>query len=180
MLNFQRPPERGLCLVTSFAMILDVPVTELLAELGERWKSYAFPNLPQPYCFRGIHIQELVQIALARGYALTPVELMPAVAPPQPINPETQQPYANVLVYHGLTMESNWHIFNRTIMTSTGFIVGNIAPLPTKLIQRGHAVAYDHGTIYDPDGEAYLYSARHCEDRNFYSKCAWRLDKREG
>lgn len=177
-MRLQHSPEKGLCLVTSFAMALELPAQELLDMLGEGWKSLAFPNLPIPYCWRGVHIQELIQLALVHGYAVTPIELMPQVAPPQGINPVTREPYLDVLVFYNGTEESNWDVFNRTIMNCSGIITGEIG-LGRLRLHRGHAVAFERGVIFDPDGEAYMYSANQCETKHFYVNCAWRFDKME-
>ena len=178
-MRLQHSPEKGLCMVTSVAMALDMPAQELLDRLGDGWKSLAFPNLPIPYCWRGIHIQELIQIALSRGYAVTPIELMPQVAPPQGINPVTREPYLNVLVFYNGTEESNWDIFNRAIMNYSGIITGMITPSSTRMLQRGHAVAFEKGVIFDPSNDAFLYSVQECETRHFYANCVWRFDKME-
>ena len=178
-MKYQRSPERGLCLLTSFAMALDTSTEDLLAEIGDSWKILAFKDLPVPYCWRGVHIQEMIKIALQRGYAVTPIELIPQVSPPRPLNPITNRRYNDVPVYHGASEKNNWRIFRQTIMSCSGIITGSIAPSLSTLIKRGHAVAFDKGTIYDPDTEAYLYSTTQCEIRNFYANCVWRVDKIE-
>ena len=65
----------------AFAMALDMPVADLLAAIGHDGSEIAFPSLPEPLCRRCFHIQELVQVALARGFAATPVELFPVLQP---------------------------------------------------------------------------------------------------
>jgi len=178
-MQYQKSPERGLCLLTSFAMALNVSSKELLAEIGESWKLLCFDGLPIPYCWRGVHIQEMIQAALQRSYAVTPVELIPQVAPPRLENPVSFLRYTDVPVYHGGSEENNWKIFNQTITTCSGVLTGVIAPSLSKMIQRGHAVAFEKGVIFDPDTKAYLYSQQQCEDHNFYVNCAWRVDKIE-
>ena len=174
---FQHSPERGVCIATAFAMALNTPVEDLLERLGDRWKTFAFPNLPVPYCWRGIHIQELILLALEDGYAVTPVEVLPQTQSPQVLNPGTQKPFQGVVVFHGATEQTNWDIFNHTVMNCTGVLTGMLTPALSKSYQRGHAVAFDKGVIFDPDDEAYMYSKRQCEVHNFYANCAWRIDK---
>jgi len=178
-MRLQRSPERGLCLLTSFAMALGIPAKELLEEVGDDWRTLAFSGLPTPYCWRGIHIQEMIPIALNRGYAVTPIELIPQVSPPMPLSPKTGKRYFDVPVYREKTEESNCTFFGQIVTTCSGVLTGVIAPSLSQLIQRGHAVAFERGTIFDPDTEAYLYSAGQCEARNFYANCIWRFDKIE-
>jgi len=177
-MKLQKSPDPGLCILTAFAMALDMPADALLERIGDRWKTYAFPNLPTPYCWRGVHIQELILVALEQGYAVTPIELLPQIAPPQAIDPETRKVYQNVVVFHGADESANWDIFFNVIRTCSGVITGQIAPSRTRF-QRGHAVAFDKGTILDPSSNAFLYSVHECESRNFYANTAWRFDRRE-
>ena len=177
-MKLQQSPEPGLCILTSFAMVLNMSAEMLLKRIGNGWKTLAFPNLPVPYCWRGVHIQEFILVALKRNYAVTPVELMPQVGPPQAIDPVTRVAYQDVTVFHGPTETINWDIFCDVIMSCSGVLTGVIAPRLTKY-QRGHAVAFEKGVIFDPSSEAYMYSVKQCEARNFYANCAWRFDKIE-
>jgi len=177
-MKLQRSPERGLCLVASFAMALDVPAETLLQEIGDQWKLHAFSDLPVPYCWRGVHIQELIARAVARGIAVTPIQLAPFVDPPAVRHPHTGRPYSPVPVFYGgSSEETNWGLLKQTIVSCRGVLTGTLARHSP--IIRGHAVAFDHGVIYDPDGDAYLYSVQQCETHNFYANCAWRFDRME-
>lgn len=159
-------------------MALDVPAESLLAEIGEGWQTIAFPGLPVPYCFRGVHVQELIQAALRRGLAVTPIELFPQVAAPH-VNPQTRTPYPDVTVFYGQSEDQNWSIFNDVVIKHRGVLTGTLAPLGFQRMQRGHAVAFEKGVICDPDGEAYLYTVQTCADHNFYPNCAYRIDPLE-
>jgi hypothetical protein len=178
-MNYQRCPNNDhLCLLTSFAMVLDVPAEILLEQIGDQWKTLAFPDLPVPSCWRGIHIQELILIALRLGYAVTPVELMPQTTPPQAINPKTRVAYQNIVVFHGADESTNWDIFRNVVMTCRGVLVGIKTRPPTRF-QCGHAVAFEKGVIFDPSSEVYMYSVQQCEARRFYANYAWRFDRIE-
>ena len=142
----------------AFAMALDMPVADLLAAIGHDGSEVAFPGLPEPACRRCFHIQELIQVALARGFAVTPIELFPVL---QPANAGPHR----VVLYP----DNNWRRFEQTILSSRGVIDGT----GTRF---GHTVAYDHGRIFDPKGLLYDYSRLACEARHFYSRCAWRID----
>ena len=177
-MKLQQSPEPHLCILTSFAMALDMPAETLLERIGNRWKTLAFPDLPVPFCWRGIHIQELILVALGLGFAVTPVELLPQTEPPKPINPRTRVAYQNVVVFHGSDESANWDIFRNTVMTCSGVLTGTKSPPMTRFL-RGHAVAFEKGVIFDPSSEAYMYSVQQCEARNFYANYAWRFDKME-
>ncbi len=175
-MKLQRTPARGLCILASFAMALNVPAQELLDRIGDEWQTLAFPGLPVPYCWRGVHIQELILLALEYGYAVTPIELLPQTTSPQILNPRTRQPYRKVVVLRGETEEANWRVFRRTIMDCSGVLTGALTLLR---FNRGHAVAFEKGVIFDPDNDAFMYSTQQCETRNFFANCIWRFDKME-
>jgi len=154
----QLKPERWMCVPTAFAMALDVPVADLLAAVGHDGSKITFPGLPEPTCRRGFHIQELIAVALSRGFAVTPVELFPVIASAD-----------GRLTHTVLYPDNNWRRFTDAIRHSRGVIEGGG-------IRCGHTVAYDHGRIYDPDGPVYDYSRIACEGHQFYTRCAWRID----
>ena len=143
----------------AFAMALDMPVADLLAAIGHDGSEIIFPSLPDPLCRRCFHVQELIQVALARGLAVTPVELFPVLQPTE------AGPFHKTVLYP----DNNWRRFEETIRASLGVIAGTGARL-------GHTVAYDHGRIYDPRGPIYDYSRLACEAHQFYTRCAWRID----
>ena len=143
----------------AFAMALDMPVADLLAAIGHDGSEIIFPSLPDPLCRRCFHVQELIQVALARGLAVTPVELFPVLQPTE------AGPFHKTVLYP----DNNWRRFEKTIRASLGVIAGTGARL-------GHTVAYDHGRIYDPRGPIYDYSRLACEAHQFYTRCAWRID----
>lgn len=140
----------------AFAMALDMPIADLLVALGHDGSEIVFPSLDEPLCRRAFHIQEFVQVALARKLAVTPVELFPVLQ------------RTEVGPFHQIVLH-NWRQFEATIQNSRGVIDGTGARL-------GHMVAYNHGKIYDPRGLIYDYSRRACEARQFYTRCAWRID----
>ena len=143
----------------AFAMALDIPVADLLVAVGHDGSEIVFPNLPEPLCRRSFHVQELIQVALLRGLAVTPIELFPVLQPTE------VGPFHKTVLY----TDNNWRRFEATIQISRGVIDGTGARL-------GHMVAYDHGRIFDPRGPVYDYSRLACEAHQFYTRCAWRID----
>ena len=158
-------PAEGLCLPTSFAMALDIPVESLLSQL-RGWHDVIFPGLPEPLCWRGVHIQELIRLALNYGHAVTPCEMYPQIAPPRPGHDNY------VVTFDG---EDNQQAFADVILVSRGVVTGARGVPITGMV--GHAVAYDHGFILDPNGYEYAYSLEACEKQGFYPQCAWRVDR---
>lgn len=161
-MQLQTMPAPGLCAATSFAMALDMSVDDLLAWIGHDGSEIIFPDLPPPLCRRGHHIQELIEAALVRGKAVTPVELFPVIGS-FPDAKRTRQ----VLFGEGFT--GNWIRFNQYLTQSRGTIEGTLSLVP-------HMVAYEHGRIYDPNGHVYEYSREACERRGFITRSLWRVD----
>jgi hypothetical protein len=158
-MELQQRPEPWMCMPLAFAMALDMPVADLLVAIGHDGSEIVFPSLPEPLCRRCFHIQEVIQVALSRGLAVTPVELFPVLQPPE------AGPFRTTVLYP----DSNWRRFDQAMQTSRGVIDGTGA-------RYGHMVAYDHGRIFDPRGQVYDYSRLACEAHQFYTRCAWRID----
>lgn len=76
-----KSPNRWSCLATSFAMVLDVPLEELIEEIGHDGSEVIFPDLPEPLRRRAFHVQELIDCAIRRGVSVTPIEGLPAASP---------------------------------------------------------------------------------------------------
>lgn len=141
-------PERWQCVPTSFAMVLGVSVADLVTEVGHNGGEQL------PGGRRGHHIQEMIDICLRRGYAVTPIEACPVS---QTLSGNT---------YHILSIEQCQARLLDAIYSSRGVIEG----MGTCC---GHMVAYDHGRIYDPDnGECNYFDLL----LSFQPLCAWRID----
>lgn len=140
-------------------MVLDISTADFFGLVGHDGSQIAFPKLPDPMARRGLHIQECIAACVKLGYAVTPVELFPVMRATLPHE-------GDVVVLFGDDESANWRRFEQTIQTSTGVLEG---------IGRRcrHAVAYDHGTVFDPDGDEYPYSRSACQSRRFIVRCAW-------
>ena len=161
-MRLQTKPNPWSCIGTAFAMALDIPVADFFGFVGHDGSDKAFPMLPDPMARRGLHIQECINASLKLGYAVTPVELFPVIRATPPSAEE-------IVVFFGGDESANWQRFEQTIRGSTGVLEG-------KGRQCFHAVAYDCGTIFDPDGDEYPYSRAACESRTFHPRRAWRVD----
>ena len=113
-MELQQRPEPWMCMPLAFAMALEMPVADLLAAIGHDGSEIIFPSLPEPLCRRCFHVQELIQVALARGLAVTPVELFPVLQPTE------AGPFHKTVLYP----DNNWRRFDETIRASLGVIAG--------------------------------------------------------
>jgi len=163
-MELQKMPGKGLCLPTSFAMALGIPVASVMGRLSGGHYSIVFSDKREPFGWRGTHVQECIQIALSLGFAVTPLELYPVIAAHK--GDETF-----VVVYP----EGNERLFKDQILTSRGVLTGKREVPGVGIV--AHAVAYDHGRIYDPNGVDYAYSLEACESVQFSPQCAWRIDR---
>jgi len=157
-ITLQQRPEPWMCMPVAFAMALGIPVDYLLTQIGHTGGQILFPNLPEPACRRGFHIQEFIHVALERGLAVTPVELYPVLS-------SSDKRQTHTILYG----DNNWRRFADTVATSRGVIDGTG-------FHFGHMVAYDRGRIFDPKGSIYAYSRLACEGHRFFTRCAWRID----
>jgi hypothetical protein len=107
-------------------------------------------------------------VALMLGYSATPVELFPQIAATRRSGGE-----AHVPVYYGRLASPvhNWFLFTSLIHSTTGVIEAQT------ISRRCHAVAYQNGRIYDPDGREFDYSREACEARGLYTQRLWRIEK---
>ena len=152
-------PERWMCLPASFAMVLDLPLAAIFDEIGHDGSEIVEARQPEPLCRRGFHPQELVHLCLNRGHAATRVELCPVLlTTPNGMPRQISYP------------DGNWTRFALTIAQSRGVIEGAGEHC-------GHAVAYEYGHIFDPDGHEYDYSRGACEAHGFFTQHLWRIDR---
>jgi hypothetical protein len=162
-MKLQTKPNPWSCVGTAFAMVLDISTADFFGHIGHDGSEIAFPALPDPMARRGLHIQECIAAALKLGYAVTPVELFPMIQSPTPGEND-------IVVLFGDDEAANWQRFEQTIKTSTGVLEG----VGRRCL---HAVAYNHGMIFDPDGDEYPYSRAVCESRTFHPRRAWRVER---
>lgn len=131
-------------------MAMGVPVNVLIDWIGHDGSEIVSPSWPEPRCRRGFHPQECIRLALKRGLTVTPLELFPSIV-------TENHPYT-------IDYGANWDDFIGWINQTSGVLTGR-----GRLC--GHAVAYENGTVYDPDGYIYPFAA--CEQRGYYPQCAW-------
>lgn len=80
-MKLQHQPNNWSCLPTAFAMVLDLPVKEIIDLIGHDGSTITWPKLPSPFCRRAFHIQELINVSHRLGYTCTPFVSRPLIAP---------------------------------------------------------------------------------------------------
>jgi hypothetical protein len=148
-----KKPNAWSCSITAFAMATDLLIIEFIAGCGHDGSEMVFPQLGDPAGRRGFHEQELVAVCIQHGFTCTPFELWPVAA----YDP------AGLLTR---SLEPRREMFAKLIATNVGVITGNG-------VRCGHAVAFERGVIYDPDGPEYPFSFEACESRGFFPGCLW-------
>jgi hypothetical protein len=147
-----KKPNPWSCSVTAFAMATDLLIFEFIAGCGHDGSAFAFPELGDPAGRRGFHEQELIAVCIDKGFTCTPFELWPTCD------------YG-----HGLTIpacDPRRDVFERLVFRNSGVITG-------RTVKCGHAVAFERGMIFDPDGPEFPFSFEACESRGFFPGCLW-------
>ena len=152
-------PNQWSCILAAFAMAMDVSVEELVSVIEHDGSEIVFPGLSEPMCRRGFHVQELIHAALWYDLSVTPYELVPAIQS-TPL-PDIRTP--NWFAINDPRRKRNFEIIverHQGVITGRGF-------------RCNHAVAFEKGQIFDPDGRTYPFSFQQCESLGFYAQCVW-------
>ena len=149
----QIQPSNWSCLATSFAIVLDIPVSEVFEYVGHDGSEYVpqFLHLPEPYNRRGHHIQEMIKLASLMMYSVTPFE-----AGPNSVSRNSER-----FVIPGDWPQLVWE----QIQSSEGVVVGRT------LSGADHAIAVSHGIVVNPSGKPIDLKT------GFYIDTYWRLIK---
>lgn len=132
------------CLLRAFAEALDITPEVLIQGLGHDGQEIVWPELPEPLCRRGFHVQEFILWALNEGVHITTIEATIRQAPTTKAHPYVQdnQPEINGArkvfrgVLTGLLVNGSRHaIAWRPGMQEPGLRVEWFYVLGPKLIQ---------------------------------------------
>lgn len=134
----QRSPNGWSCVPTAFAMCLEHKVEHLLTWLDHDGSEIIWPYLPEPYCRRGFHIQEMILIAHVLGFTCTPFEALPLSCPVGAKKPYEVQMGETPNDRMIKLLTDNWGVL-------TG--IGKSG--------KPHAVAWDGFKIHDPNYSIY-------------------------
>ena len=138
------------CLAESAAMALNMPYADLIKEIGHDGSEIIFPELPEPGKRRGFHMQEIIDVAIKKGYAVTPIEPLPCSTPD------------GLKVY---TVHFEIKRFQNHLENTRGIITG------MKRKWR-HAVYWADSYILDPIGKVYNF-----DSLNMNIDCFWLFSK---
>lgn len=129
------------CVPAAFAMVMEVPMDELIRRLGHDGRDIILQDQPEPACRRSFHPQEFVDILAQDNFACTMYELNPC------------------LQHGGSVINHAYYIgrdrFFQAMIRGNGVIFGRVGGSNV-----GHAVAWDAATetIYDPRGYTYQWT----------------------
>lgn len=147
------------CLAASFAIVLDVKLHYIIKAIGHDGGEIIRPELPEPECRRGFHVQECISYAWARGYSTTPFD-----ANPQLVTYRSQDKPVRI----------NFPIGNSNRMLA--LLQGYNSVLTGQMVNNGrfHAVAWDceQQRFLNPT------SGKIQEITDFAIATAWVLDRR--
>jgi hypothetical protein len=173
MPRHQIKPNRWSCLVTAFAMALDIPVAELIRLVGHDGSEIVNPELPEPGCRRGFHIQEMIEACWSQGHSVTPIEVFP-----QSMNAVYCEP--RIIWFpsgiKGTREDGNWmRLYKHILRPPQGRgVLECVGPT------WAHAMAVACGDVYDPDQQDSIipFSKTAIEERGLFIRCFWRIERR--
>lgn len=116
----------------SFAWASKIPVSEIIGHIGHDGSRIIWPNQPEPLCREGFHIQELIDVMLRYGFAVTPFEAVPT------------SKSVDWEIPHKVELPKDR--IEQVIQGNSGVFVG------TTLKKIGHAIGWRDNTIHDPAG----------------------------
>jgi len=132
----QKQPNQWSCVVTSAAMILEIPVEQLIDDIGHDGSEILFPHLTDHLSRRSFHPQEISVAALKYGWACSLMEIWPA--------------------FYDTKLNKNFKIGDSLHAKHLFYIIAHehacILFGELKNDNGRHAVACDNGIIYDPVG----------------------------
>jgi hypothetical protein len=156
-------------------MVIDEDAETFIERLGHNGSEIIFGHLAEPHCRRGHHIQEIIYWLFARGRTVTPIQMIPFIADPSgemrpvPVRYQLADSDAEPTSDGDEVdlFEENHRRFGNMLNRHRGVIEG-ITPNGKR-----HAVAFDRGRIFDPDGKEYPFNAENCAANGFYPDIAW-------
>ena len=159
-MRLEKKYERWQCLSASFAMALGCSQEEIYKAVGHDGGEILWDDLAEPECRRSFHIQEMIRVACARGKAVTPIEVWPILA--------SRDGRRVPIVFGDSEKPSNIDMIIEVIEGNTG-----VLEVLTKSGRR-HAVAFEDGRIYDPDGgDDYKATEQTLHGHGLMPLCAW-------
>lgn len=144
------------CVLASAAMVMEEPIIVLERLIGHDGSKIIHPELGLNARREGFHFQHIIDVALALGYAITPIEA-------EPVQTATGH---DSYVVDFRDFNSSLDRFKAYLENTKGIIIG---PTSTGL---WHALAWDGEQCYDPQGKTYSF-----EDIKIKPMIFWRFNK---
>lgn len=118
-------------------MVLNIPVSQIIADIGHDGSEICWPQFKEPLCRRGFHIQELILVAYYKGVTVTPFEALPLLVSGD-----------------GKPIDT---IFSMPPKQRLGYIMDTTCGIITGATMNGqpHAVSWNGKDIVDPNGTIY-------------------------
>lgn len=137
-MRLQKQPNSWSCFPTALAICINKPISEVIKEIGHDGSEQWWPELPEPYCRRSFHSQEIIDVAEVFGYDIVQYESQPLSYPGY--NATLLSPY-----------KDPENRFLEIIIQNNGILVGH----PLVGSSKDHAVAWNGSMCYDPNGHRY-------------------------
>jgi len=129
------------CMVYSAAMILDKTPRQIESVLGVTGMEVWWIQFNDLRRFRGLHEQEIIDIGLHFGYAVSLIQIDPLLSPDSTLSEDLAKP----------AYSSGRERLRRLMASSKGMV---IAQMDNKRFEAYHAYAWDSGELLDPRGMA--------------------------
>ena len=133
MSNVPKKINKWSCLAASFAVVMNMAESDLYKRIGNDG-SEVLDKQVEPFCRRGTHIQEIIDVAVEERFTVTTIVCFPAL--------ERKEGYVDIFTSNTATDR-----FARYLDKSKGVIVG---AYKADIFKR-HAFINLFGTVYDPD-----------------------------
>lgn len=141
-----KQPNNYSCMAASAAMLFHYSIEEIYSFVGHDGSQVIHTNLPDPLCFKGIHIQEIIDVADRLSYSMTPIEFEP------------WQTSDGVNEYKIQFPEER---FWNHLKDNKGLLIG-------KAKTHWHVCAWSGQHVFDPAGLVYSFSDIKIDIQTFY------------
>ena len=134
-------PNSWSCMAAAAAMVFDCEIEDVYTWADHNGSEVIHHGLTPPACFKGFHMQEIVDIGLLNGFSMMHIEAQPVQTPDGKHT-------------HDIT---KWGLFKDCEQRFEHYIDNNQGILIGKAQKFWHAVAFDNGMVYDPRGRIYNF-----------------------
>ena len=154
-----KQPNSWSCMVAAAAMAFDCEIVDIIKRVGHDGNEVIHYGLKPPMCFKGFHIQEIVDVGRIHfDFSMTLIESAPSQTP-------------DGIHIHDIT---KWGLFDNNQQRFECYLAYNQGILIGKARKYWHAVAFDKGTIYDPRGRIY-----NIDDCDLFLESLWIVSKNQ-